>query len=333
MKYSDIKTIISSHIASNDSKTVHHISGAPGCGKSALGTELGSELGFDRVEELNLSMLEIPDVAGLYFPDKEDGHLKFYGSPAISALSSGRNLLILDEFADSTIQMQNVGRRLLWTREINGVKLSPETYIVAMSNRSVDKSGAGKLSGKVKNAVTQYTMEANLDDWVEWALTKGNIDPVLIQFLRFKPNLLDDYNADRDTSPTPRQWEMVNRVPTSLRQDLYFAGVSGKVGEGAAAEYTAFRKIYEALVSFEDIVMAPKSVKIPTDLSAQYAIVGSVAHNVTPQTAERVAEFVERLSPDFGVMYWSDAIKKTPALKATKSFITWATAAGNVLLS
>ena len=333
MKFSDIKTIVTAHIESNDSKTVHHIAGSPGCGKSALGTEIGAELGFDQVVELNLSMLEIPDVAGLYFPDKDEGALKFYGSPAINRLSAGRNLLIMDEFADATVPMQNVGRRLLWTREINGIQLSPETYILAMSNRSVDKSGAGKLSGKVKNAVSQYTMESNLEDWVDWAMTKGNIDPVLIQFLRFKPTLLDAYSPDQDCSPTPRQWELVNRVPSTLPSGLFLTGVASKVGEGPAAEYTGFRRIYEALVSFEEVVMNPTGVPIPKDLSAQYAIVGSVAHNVTPQNIERVAKFVERMPSDFGVMFWQDSIKKTPAIKTTKPFINWATSAGNVVLN
>jgi len=333
MKFSDIKTIVKAHIDANDTKTTIHIAGSPGCGKSALGDEIGEEMGFDKVVTINLSMLDIPDVAGLYFPDKESGTLKFYASPMITQLQTGRNLLIIDEFADANIQMQNVGRRITWAREINGTQFSPETYFLCMSNRSLDKSGAGKLSGKVKNAVSQLSMESNLDDFVEWAMTKGDIDPVLIQFLRFKPNLLDMYNADQDTSPTPRQWELVNRVPASLRQDLFFADVASKVGEGPAAEYTGFRKIYESLVSFEEVVMNPTGVSIPKDLSAQYAIVGSVAHNTTPNNIERVAKFVERMSSDFGVMFWQDAIKKTPAIKTTKPFINWATSAGNVVLN
>jgi hypothetical protein len=332
MKYTDIKQIITAHFAAGDSKTVHAVSGSPGCGKSALGAEIGAELGFDRVVDLNLSMLEIPDVAGLYFPDKDSSALRFYASPAIEQLQTGRNLVLLDEFADSQIQMQNVGRRMFWTREINGIKVSPETHFILLSNRSTDKSGAGKLSGKVKNAVSQYSMESNLEDWVQWALG-ANIDPVLIQFLRFKPAELDAYNPDHDASPTPRQWEMVNYVPTTLPQYLFFEGVKSKVGEGAAVAYTAFRKIYQSLVSFEDVVMNPTTVKIPTDLSAQYAIVGSVAHNTTAATIERVALFVERMPSDFSTMFWNDSVKKTPALKTTKAFIKWATASGNVLLN
>jgi len=333
MKYSDINTIVKAHIEANDNQTTFLIKGSPGCGKSALGTELSQAYTFDNVVDMNLSMLDIPDAAGLYFPDKETGALKFYASPLLTRLQTGRNLLILDEFADASIQMQNLGRRILWTREINGEKLSPETFVIAMSNRTIDKSGAGKLSGKVRNAVSQIEMESNLDDWVDWAMTKGNIDPVLIQFLRFKPNLLDQYNADAETSPTPRQWELVNRVPESLPMHLFFEDVKSKVGEGAAAEYAAFRKIYASLISYEDIIMNPTGVPIPKDLSAQYAIVGSVSHNVSPTTIERAAKFMERMPSDFGVMFWNDSIRKTPALKTTKPFIQWATSSSNIVLS
>jgi hypothetical protein len=228
--------------------------------------------------------------------------------------------------------MQNLGRRIIWNREVNGLKLSDRTHVITMGNRSIDKSGAGRMSGKVKTAVTRLAMESNLEDWVDWALN-ANIDPVLIQFLRFKPNLLDMYSADAEVCPTPRQWELVNKVPTTLPLHLFHADVSGKVGEGAAAEYAAFRKIYQALVSFEDIVMNPTGVAIPKDLSAQYAIVGSVAHNVTAQNIERVTKFIERMPSDFGVMFWQDSIKKTPAIKTTKPFIQWATSAGNVILN
>lgn len=333
MRFSDIKTIISAHIAAGDTRTVFSIEGSPGCGKSALGNELAKEHNFDHVVDLNLSLLDMPDVAGLaLLGDQTSDVLKFKKSPLMAPLQTGRNLLIMDELADASISMQNLGRRVLWNREINGLKLSDETFIVTMSNRSIDKSGAGRMSGKVKTAVSRLAMESNLDDWVDWALV-NNIDPVLIQFLRFKPNLLDQYDADAEVSPTPRQWHMVSNVPTTLPQHLFFEDVKGKVGEGAAAEYAAFRKIHDALVSFEDIVMNPKGVKIPSDLSAQYAIVGSVSHNTTPQNVERVAEFVERLPADFGVMYWQDTIKKTPAVKATKTFIKWATGSGNIILS
>lgn len=332
MRFSAIKEIITAHYNAGDTRTVFSISGSPGCGKSALGDEIAKELGFDNYVNHNYSLVDMPDVAGLALLDGQGEALRFRFQEDMLRLRTGRNLYVIDELPDANMAMQNLGRRIMWNREINGLKLSPETFVLTMGNRSKDKSGAGRLSGKVKNAVTQLEMESNLDDWVEWALA-NNIDPIEIQFLRFKPNHLDAYDPDVDASPTPRQWELVNRVPATLPTALFMEDVKGKVGEGAAAEYAAFRKIYMELVSFEDIVMNPEKVAIPKDLSAQYAIVGSLAHNVKPETIERVAKFVARIPSDFGVMFWQDSIKKTPTLKTTKPFIEWATSAGNVILN
>jgi hypothetical protein len=332
MKFSDIYSIVKAHIEAGDTQTVFSVLGSPGCGKSALGTKIGKDFGFDFVWDANFSYLDLPDVAGLYFPGA-DGTLDFKANPNLQRLTTGRNLLIIDEATDANMLMQNLARRMFWTREINGIKLSPETYVMLLGNRSQDKSGAGKFSGKVKNAISQFTMESNLDDWVEWALTDGNIDPLVIQFLRFKPGLLDDYKPDADCSPTPRQWELVSRVPSTLPDSLYMLDVAAKVGEGPAAEFTAFRKIYQSLISFEDIIINPEGVPIPKDLSAQYAIVGSVAHNVKPDTAERAAKFITRMPSDFQVMFWTDSMRKTPAIKTCKPFIQWASSSANVIFN
>ena len=183
MRFSDITSIAAAHIAAGDTQTVFHIEGSPGLGKSAIPKALHKQFNFDRVVDLNLSLLDTPDIAGLaLIGDTSSDTLKFKYSPLISVLREGFNLLFLDEASDASMAMQNLGRRLLWTREINGLKLSDRTFIMLAGNRSKDKSGAGRVSGKVKNATSRITMEAHLGDWVEWAQTdEANIDPVLIQ--------------------------------------------------------------------------------------------------------------------------------------------------------
>lgn len=332
LRYSALKSIAAAHINAQDFRTTMFVSGSPGCGKSALGSELATMFPFDNVVELNLSLLDTPDVAGLALLNNDSDVLSFKKSPLLAPLQSGFNLLIMDEYADATPSMQNLGRRLLWTGEVNGLRTSRTTFKICMSNRTTDKSGAGRVSGKVKNAVSQFTMVSNLDDWTDWALG-ANLDPVLIQFLRFKPDLLDKYDPDADCSPTPRQWDLVNSVPTALPNDLFFADVASKVGEGPAAEYTAFRKIFASLISPEEVVMNPTGVRIPSDLSAQFAIVGSLSNFTNTGNVERVATFMSRMPTDFEVMYWMDTIKRAPVVKTSKAFINWATRNGNVVLS
>jgi len=335
MRFSQLQQLISTQWAEGRSRDIFFVQSEPGIGKSALAHLLATTGGFDNVAEINASLLDTPDLAGLALLNGDSDVLQFKKPPLLAPLQGdGRNLVIWEEISDSNIGMQNLVARWAYDGNVNGMFLSPNTFHLMLGNRSKDKSGAGRVSTKLSNRVCVLEMEANLDDWVDWALA-NNVNPIGIQFLRFKPNLFSAFNPDAPLgiNPTPRAWTRAFATSDNLPTDLYFNKVKGEVGEGPAAEYTAFRKIYQSLVSFEDIVMNPTGVKIPSDLSAQFAIVGSVAHNVTVGNIDRVAEFVARLPSDFGVMFWNDAMRKTPALKATKPFIKWASSATNVLMN
>lgn len=333
--YTDLHTIITTQFAENNSSK-YLMLGKPGGGKSALAMDIVRTMGGTAENTLVFtpSLQDPVDVMGT---PRNTGQTTEWVPPAgFFKLRHGQGpcYLVIEEMTDATIPMMNAMCRVVNDSYAGDLRLSDELFIVATGNRTEDKSGANRLTTKLGNRLNVQEFDESLDAWVDWALG-SNIDPVMIQFLRFKPNLLTDFDPNRPygINPTPRSWEKVARSSTKLTTQLFYQNIKGLVGEGAAAEYAAFRKIYESLVSFEEIVMAPKTVAIPKDLSAQYAIVGSVAHNSTPQNIERVSQFVERIPVDFGVMFWQDAIKKTPALKTTKPFIAWATSAGNVVLN
>jgi hypothetical protein len=176
-----------------------------------------------------------------------------------------------------------------------------------------------------------FEFTENIDDWCDWALS-NDIDPVMIQFLRFRPDLLSDFNPDRKANPTPRTWQRANLIPTELPTEVFFANVAGDVGEGAAAEYTGFRRIYENLPSVESILMNPAKADVPKDPAVLYALTGALAHKTSKDNFDRVCEFVDRLSPEFQVMCVSDAMKLKPEIKTTKAFISWAVKNSNVML-
>lgn len=343
MKFSKLHSMISrTWTRANGHKMAYLVLGKPGGGKSALARSIVRSLGGtdDNTVEFTPSLRDPVDVMGTPNNRASDGSpadytewvppKEFYKLRA----GVGKCFLIIEELTDSSVAMMNAMCRIVLDRMAGDLKLSDQLYIIGTGNRTEDKSGANRLTSKLGNRLNVQHFDENLDDWVDWAIN-NNIDPVLIQFIRFKPNLLSDFDPNRPygVNPTPRQWEAVNICDPSAPTDEYFEDIKGLVGDGAAAEFAAFRKIYAGLISFEEVVMNPTTVKIPSDLSAQYAIVGSVSHNTNPQNIERVAQFVERLPSDFGVMFWQDTTKRTPAIKTTKPFIKWATSAGNVVLN
>lgn len=327
MKFSDIKLSIVEQFKTTNG-IVPYIEGAPGGGKSALAKQIGKELGFDRVEMFYASLRDPVDLLGT---PRNDGEVTRWIPPEeLAQLRTGRNLLILDELSDAVVQMQNGLCGLILERQLGSLHLSPQTHIIATGNRTKDKSGANRVVSKLRGRVRTFEFTENIDDWCEWALDAG-IDVVLIQFLRFRPDLLSAFDPER-ISPTPRNWERVNNIPTELPTDVFFANVAGDVGEGAAAEYTGFRRIYEALPNIDGILMNPSKADVPKDPAVLYALTGALAHKTSKDNFDRVSEYVGKMPPEFQVMCVSDAMKLKPEIKTTKAFVTWAVKNSSVMI-
>lgn len=328
MKFSDIKLSIVEQFKVTNT-VVPYISGAPGGGKSALAAEVGRELGFDNVVPFFASLRDPVDLLGTPAPDNEV--TRWRPPSELMTLSTGRNLMILEELSDSGVQMQNALCGLIYDRRVGNLHLSPDTYIIATGNRTQDKSGANRLVSKLLGRVRLFEYNENIDDWSEWALDAG-IDPVLIQFLRFRPDLLSDFQPDRQTNPTPRTWQRAALTPDSLPTEVFFANVAGDVGEGAAAEYTGFRRIYAGLPNVDALLLNPAKADVPTDPAVLYALTGALAHKTSKDNFDRVSEYVARMPAEFQVMCVSDAMKLQPEIKSTKAFIAWAVKNSNIML-
>lgn len=312
---------------------------SPGVGKSAIARQIAAdpELGFEDLVETNLSLVDAPDVAGLAYPggDAHDNVLQWQRSPLLERLRHGRKLALLEETGDATMMMQNLACRLQYDRELNGTAISPDVHFIACSNRTVDKSGAGRISTKYSGRVTVINVVPNLDVWVEDYAFPANINPLDIQWLRFRPGLFSDFNPDAPNGacPTPRNWTRAFRTVKSLPAHLFTAKVAGDVGDGAAVEYAAFLRLADGLTPIEEILANPSKVPVSNKPDVLHCTVGSLAHHAVPEKLAKLDVFVRRLPQEFRVFFWLDAIKRNPKIKATKEFIAWASDAGNSLLS
>lgn len=333
MKYSDLKESILANFKRSN-KLVPYIEGKPGGGKSSLAREIVRDLGIkpERVTEFNPSLRDPVDIMGV---PRTDGACTQWVPPAefYRLRNDGTSepcALIIEELSDAPMPMQNPLCRVILDRAAGELELHPNLYIIASGNRTEDKSGANRMSTKLGNRMQTLQFDENIDDWAMWALD-NEIAVDMIQFLRFRPNLLSDFDPNRKINPTPRSWEMANQVERSLSSELYFANISGVVGEGAAAEYTGFKRIYESLPDVDSVLMNPTKADVPTDPAVMYALCGAIAHRTTKDNFDRVVEFVLRMPSDFQVMTVLDCQKLQPRIRETKAFTQWALANANVL--
>jgi hypothetical protein len=330
MRYSNIKTsIVEQFKAPQGNKVVPFILGAPGGGKSACARDIVDTLGFETVVEFTASLRDPVDVLGT--PNNAGEYTRWVPPEEFYNLRHGRAALILEELSDAPVPMQNALCGVIYDRRAGQLQLSPDLFIIATGNRTEDKSGANRITSKLANRTRRFDFQENIDDWTEWALD-NDMDPVLIQFLRFRPGLLSDFDANRFANPTPRAWERVNLIPASLDSGLFFDNVSGEVGEGAAAEYTGFRRIYMSLPDVDSILLDPAGADVPQDPATLYALTGALARKSTKDNFDRVSKYLSRMSPEFNVMATKDAIKLQPTIKHSRAFIEWASKNAEVLM-
>jgi len=332
MRYSNIKTsVISQFSVDGGNAVVPFILGAPGGGKSACARDIVQSLGIENVVEFTASLRDPVDVLGV--PNNTGEYTRWIPPQEFYQLRQGvgRSALILEELSDAPVPMQNALCSVIYDKRAGQLDLSDELYIIATGNRTEDKSGANRITSKLANRTRRFDFVENIDDWTEWALD-NDIDPVLIQFLRFRPGLLSDFDANRFANPTPRSWERVNLIPDSLDSALFFDNCAGEVGEGAAAEFTGFRRIYLSLPSVDAILLDPAGADVPKDPATLYALTGALARKATKDNFDRVSKYLSRMSPEFNVMATKDAIKMQPSIRHSRAFVEWAAVNAEVLM-
>jgi len=337
MKYSDIKESIVAQFTNpttpSNKMPAFLLMGPPGGGKSDLARDIGRELKYDNIIEFNASLRDPVDLLGT--PSNAGETTRWKKPDDLAKLERGRNLLIIEELTDCSPQMQNACCGLIYDGIVGELDLSSGiTHIIASGNRTEDKSGAFRLSTKLANRMRIMDFDVSLDDWCEWAIDNLPEDTgyKMVAFLRFKPDLLSAFDPNARISPTPRAWARASQVPTSLRSDLYFANVAGDVGEGAAAPFTAFCRLFDELPDPDEIMMHPSKAVVPTKMDVLYALTGALAHRINKDNFDRAIEFINRMPPEFNVMCVSDAMKLKPEIKQTKAYVSWAVKNASVII-
>jgi hypothetical protein len=227
------------------------VNGAPGGGKSSLSRDIIRTIGIppERTVEFNASLREPSDILGIPFKSPDESHSMWLPPDEMYKLraGTGRCALILEEYSDGIMAMQNALCRVILDRHAGQMPLSKELYIIGTGNRTEDKSGANRVSTKFHNRVRLFHLDVSIDVWSAWALAMG-IDVVLIQFLRFRPNLLMDFDPNRAINPTPRKWYdvslrkrrgcccRVHRLPPHLRGLAEHRRPAAQPGEDRGAE-------------------------------------------------------------------------------------------------
>jgi hypothetical protein len=308
------------------------VEGAPGGGKTSIIRQVAEELDLHYIER-HLPTMPVEDM-GVPMIDKA---MLYYKLPDWfpakgSHYDDGRGgILCFDDRNQAGTDMQKVLANIQQARNLHGVPLADGWTVISTGNRQSDRAGANRVLSHLRNRETLLEFETHLDDSTQWMIDNG-VRPEVIAFIRFRPNLLHDFDAQRDINPTPRSWcEGVSPVLGTVPAEAEYECFKGAIGEGAAAEFVGFMRIYRKLPNPDAILMNPTTADVPTDPATLYALSGALAERATEGNMERVVTYTSRMPAEFSVLSVSYAVRKKPELANTQAFTKWAVAHQDVL--
>ena len=138
----------------------------------------------------------------------------------------------------------------------------------------------------------------HLDDWVLWAY-QNNVDERIIGFLRFRPELLFDFDPAHNpvAFPTPRSWEFAHRALQKFADQptLLLGSLQACVGPAAGIELKAFVDNLDNMPSL-DAILRGEDVAVPAEIDLQYAVASAlVGRAIRAQDSDNAKEVYGRI--------------------------------------
>lgn len=304
--------------------------GPPGVGKSQVVAQAAQALGRD-LTDIRAVLLDPVDLRGL--PAIGDDGRSHWRPPAFLP-REGTGVLFLDELNAAPPLVQAACYQLILDRRLGEYALPDGWSVVAAGNREQDRAVTHRMPSALANRMVHLDFEPHLEDWLAWAESAA-IRPEVTAFVRFRPALLHDFDPSRAERafPSPRTWEFVSNILAAgpspeVEYDLF----RGTVGEGAAAEFTGFLRVWRELPDTEAVLANPRQAPVPAEPAAVYAICEALSRKAAAATMPALADYAARLPVEFGVLLMRDALRRDREIADTEAFAAWARDNAHVLV-
>ena len=299
--------------------------GPPGVGKSSIMRSVAESRGIGFID-VRLAQREPVDIRGLPVPT-ENG-VVWQVSAEWPRDPKSRGIILFDEITAADRSLQVAAYEFILDRRLGNLYSVPDGwYICAAGNRAEDRAVAGTMSSALANRFMHVELQANVEDWIAWAIAQG-LHPSVTGFLRYRPSLLfhqEDENLERGW-PTPRSWERVARMLTALRgrdPELVRKAVYGLVGDGAGVEFFAFHQMNAYFDDVLRLMLDPSiPVAIPETADRKHALVSAAVYHLwrgkdNADSQARLDGFFRicmELTSDFACVAMTDALGATTGL-------------------
>ncbi len=317
--------------------------GPPGVGKSDMVAQVGERNGVP-VIDIRLSQMEPSDLRGIPFRNGERVEWAPPGMLPDAKRHGVQGILFLDEITSAPPSVSAAAYQLILDRRLGEYQVPKGWAIFAAGNRQGDRGVTYSMPSPLANRFSHFEVETHLDDWVAWAYAHG-IDDRVIAFLRFRPELLFDFDPAHNpvAFPSPRSWEFAHRALQKFadKPQLMQGGLQACVGSAAGIELHAFVQNLDQLPDLAAIVRG-EDVTVPTETDLQYAVAAAlVGHAIRAKDSVEaqavyghILDYATRFpTREMGVMLVSDMHRAVgEELFNVPQFDIWAKLIADVML-
>ena len=317
--------------------------GPPGVGKSQMVAQVADRHGVP-VIDIRLSQMEPSDLRGIPFRTQDRVE---WAIPALlpdSERHGREGILFLDEITSAPPAVSAAAYQLILDRRLGEYQVPDGWAIFAAGNRQGDRGVTYTMPAPLANRFSHFEVDTNLDDWVSWAY-RNDIDERVIAFLRFRPELLFDFDPAHNpvAFPSPRSWEFAHRGLQKFMDhpQLLQGTLQACVGPAAGIELHAFVNSLEQMPDL-DAIVAGEEVAVPTEIDLQYAVAAALVgrairaekHPDRGAILGHILDYAGRFPQrEMGVMLVSDMHRAVGnAIFEVPQFSDWAQAISDVLL-
>jgi AAA domain (dynein-related subfamily) len=307
------------------------IAGAPGIGKTQIVRQVARNLGYDLIVS-HPAISDPTDFKGLPWFDAKSKSASFFPiGECEQAFSATRpTLWFFDDIAQAPETVQASTMHLFEEEGSIGNHVLPECVsLIGATNGRQHRAGARGLLEPVKSRFTTIVeLIPDYVSWRRWAVQQAHIPSMLIAYLGFCPERLNQFSpsADLTNSPSLRTWEHVAQIEElGLSEEVESVSIAGAVGTEAASEYLAFRKLHASLVNVDDILTRPDKAAIPHNPSELYAVSIALAGRTNKQNFPQVAKYIKRMADakhgEFAVLTVRSATDRDTTLITTDTYV------------
>jgi hypothetical protein len=306
---------------------VPYLRSSPGMGKSAIIHQIAAENRLKMID-LRLSQCTPEDLQG--FPMRQGDKATFVPFDVFPIEGDEPPegyegwMLLLDELSSANKQVQAAAYKIILDRMTGSFKLHERVIIVAAGNLETDKAVVVSMSTALQSRLVHYTLDVDPKGWVEWAIRAG-IDKRIIAYISYKPSMLMkfDPNHTEHTFPCPRTWEILSKLIQGDELGASNAArIAGAIGQGTSIEFLTFAREFDRLPKLQDILDAPSSIALPSELATRYATAVMLSEHLTEKTADLLLTFMKRLDVEMQIIFIRMALMANPKLPQQSNTIT-----------